>query len=184
MHIYKITNTVNNKVYIGQTVQANPKMRWYAHLADARRGKKSYLLDSIRKYGPESFAWEIVDTATSVDELNSKEQYWLNYYRNQGITVYNNREAGGNKTHSPASIEKMKAAQKLRHDTTNVGGWKRRDGGPMKGKKHPRKGVSGMWNMPEEAKEKIRKAQLDNSGTKGKTWKLIDGKRTYMEKTQ
>ena len=28
----------------------------------------------------------------------------------------------------------MRVAQKLRHDTTNVGGWKRRDGGPMKGK--------------------------------------------------
>lgn len=139
MHIYKIANTVNHKVYIGQTIQSNPKMRWYSHLADARRGKKSYLLDSIRKYGQDSFTWEIIDSATSIEELNSKEDYWLNYYRNQGVTVYNNREAGGNKTHSPESIERMKVAQKLRHTTTKVGGWKRRDGGPMKGKKQPLK---------------------------------------------
>ena len=139
MYIYKITNTVNNKVYIGQTVQTNPKMRWYAHLADARRGKKSYLYDSIRKYGQESFVWEIIDNAESTDELNVKEEYWLNFYRGQGVVVYNNREAGGNKTHSPESIERMKAAQKLRHATTPVGGWKRKDGGPMNGKKQPLK---------------------------------------------
>jgi group I intron endonuclease len=153
MHIYKITNTVNGKVYIGQTVQTNPKMRWYAHLADARRGKKSYLLDSIRKYGDKSFVWEIVDIATSVDELNAKEEQWLNHYRTQGIIVYNNREAGGNKTHSPESIEKMKAAQKLRHATTKVGGWKRRDGGPMKGKAHNN-----------ETKQKMSQARLKYYG--------------------
>jgi len=182
MHIYKITNTVNHKVYIGQTVQQNPKMRWYAHLADARRGKKSYLLDSIRKYGKESFVWEVIDTAVSVDELNDKEQYWLNHYRTQGITVYNNREAGGNKTHSAESIERMKAAQKLRHATTNVGGWKRQDGGAMKGKSHPRKGISGLWHMPAGAKEKLSQIQLERSGTRGKTWKTINGKRVYMDK--
>lgn len=153
MHIYKITNTVNSKVYIGQTVQANPKMRWYAHLADARRGKKSYLLDSIRKYSKEAFVWEIIDSAESLEELNTKEDYWLNYYRGQGITVYNNREAGGNKTHSPESIERMKVAQKLRHATTNVGGWKRQDGGPMKGKTHNK-----------ETKEKMSQARLKYYG--------------------
>jgi group I intron endonuclease len=115
MHIYKITNTINSKVYIGQTVQKNPKMRWYSHLADARRGKKSYLLDSIRKYGPESFVWEVIDVAASIEDLNTKEDYWLNYYRDQEITVYNNREAGGNKTHSPESIERMKESQRQAH---------------------------------------------------------------------
>jgi len=181
MHIYKITNSINHKVYIGQTVQKNPKMRWYEHCACARAGKKSYLYDSIRKHGAENFVWEIIDSAESIDELNIKEQHWLNHYRSITV-VYNNREAGGNKTHSPESIERMRAAQKLRHSTTTVGGWKRRDGGAMKGKSHPRKGTSGLWNMPDDAKEKLRQVQLNNSGTRGKTWKLIDGKRVYMPK--
>lgn len=153
MHIYKITNTKNNKIYIGQTIQKNPKMRWYAHLADARRGKKSYLLDSIRKYGETSFCWEIIDTATSIDDLNIKEQYWVKHYQSNGMVVYNNREAGGNKTHSPESIAKMKVAQRLRHATTKVGGWKRQDGGPMKGKKHNN-----------ETKEKMSQARLKYYG--------------------
>ena len=45
MHIYKITNNVNGKVYIGQTIQDNSKMRWYSHCDYARKGKKSYLYD-------------------------------------------------------------------------------------------------------------------------------------------
>lgn len=165
MHIYKITNIVNSKVYIGQTVQSNPKMRWYAHLADARRGKKSYLLDSIRKYSQEAFIWEIVDSAVSLEELNVKEEYWLNYYRAQGITVYNNREAGGNKTHSPESIERMRVAQKLRHATTKVGGWKRKDGGPMKGKSHPKKGKPGK-KWPEERKIAFRQICIEREAKK------------------
>ena len=157
-------------------------MRWYSHCDYARKGKKSYLYDSMRKHGIDQFRWEIIDQATTLEELNTKEQHWLEHYKSLGI-VYNNREAGGNKRHSIESIERMRVAQKLRHATTKVGGWKRRDGGPMKGKVHPKKGISGMWSMPEEAKEKIRQVQLERSGTKGKTWKLIDGKRTYMEKT-
>lgn len=181
MHIYKITNLVNNKVYIGQTIQENPKMRWYDHCAYARSGKKSYLYDSIRKHGVDNFHWEIIDAANSINELNNKEKYWLDYYRNVGI-VYNNREAGNNKTHSTESIERMRIAQKLRHATTEVGGWKRRDGGAMKGKAHPRKGTSGLWTMSEDAREKCRQAKLASNPGRGKTWKVIDGKRVWLPK--
>lgn len=184
MHIYKITNTANSKIYIGQTVQSNPKMRWYAHLADARRGKKSYLYDSIRKYGKESFVWEIIDSALTIEELNAKEEYWLNFYREQGAVVYNNREAGKNKTHSPESIERMRAAQKLRHATTKVGGWKRRDGGAMLGKSHPKKGKPGKtWSAEQKARHKQKMIEINSKRT-GLTWKLINGKRVWMEKEQ
>lgn len=154
MYIYKITNNVNNKVYIGQTVQTNAKMRWYSHCDYARKGKKSYLYDSMRKYGIDQFHWEIIDQATTLEELNTKEQQWLEYYRSSGI-VYNNREAGGNKLHSIESIERMRVAHKLRHATNKVGGWKRRDGGPMKGKAHPKKGKPGKkWS--DEARENFK----------------------------
>jgi group I intron endonuclease len=132
-HIYKITNTVNNKIYIGQTVQKNPKMRWYAHLDYARKGRKSHLYDSIRKHGVDNFHWEIIDQDTTIENLNLKEKKWLDYYRSIGI-VYNNREAGGNKTHSIESIKKMRIAQKKRHKERHAGGWTRIDGGAMRGK--------------------------------------------------
>ena len=46
MHIYKITNRINGKVYIGQTVQKNPKMRWYDHCAAARNNEQQHLYQS------------------------------------------------------------------------------------------------------------------------------------------
>ena len=134
MYIYKITNQVNGKVYIGQTIQSNPKMRWYSHVDYCRKGRKSHLYDSMRKHGIENFLWEVIDQGKSVDELNLLEAKWLEQYRAVG-EVYNNREAGGNKLHSKESIEKMRLVHKLRHANNIIGGWKRCDGGPMKGKK-------------------------------------------------
>ena len=114
MYIYTIKNLINGKMYVGQTVQSNAKARWYSHQADARAGKKSYLYDSIRKYGVENFLLEIIDQAKSVEELNELEANWLAYYRTLG-KVYNNREAGNNKLHSEESIKKMREAQKQAH---------------------------------------------------------------------
>lgn len=140
MYIYTITNLVNGKMYVGQTVQSNAKMRWYAHCDMMRKGKKSHLYDSMRKYGIDNFNWTVVDTANSIDQLNELETAWANKLRNAGITLYNNRETGGNKKHSASSIEKMKQVHKLRHANNIISGWKRRDGGGMLGKSHPRKG--------------------------------------------
>jgi group I intron endonuclease len=184
MYIYKITNTSDNKIYIGQTIQQNPKMRWYSHLAEARNGTRSHLYNSIRKYGVEIFTWEVIDSALSIDELNDKEQYWLEQYK-KSHTVYNVRDAGNNKLHSNESKLKMQKSQRDAHARRREEGrdtWTRRDGGAMKGKSHPRKGTSGLWHMPAEAKEKLSQIQLERSGTRGKTWKTIDGKRMYMDK--
>ena len=138
MHIYTIKNLVNGKIYVGQTIQANAKMRWYSHCDMVRKGKKSHLYDSMRKHGIENFLWEVVDRANNINELNDLETVWANKLRDQGITLYNNRETGGNKKHSAESIEKMRQVHKLRHATNIIGGWKRRDGGAMKGKKQSR----------------------------------------------
>jgi hypothetical protein len=39
MFIYKITNTINKKVYIGQTRQKRPISRWHEHISTAKKGK-------------------------------------------------------------------------------------------------------------------------------------------------
>ena len=185
MFIYKIVNQVNGKIYVGQTVQKNPTMRWYSHLADARSGKrKGHLQNSIRKPGPDNFVWQVIDSAQSLDDLNAKEQYWLDFFR-QTHEVYNLREAGDNKLHSRESIEKMRESQRQAHARRRALGtdtWTRSDGGAMKGKAHPRKGTKGLWSMPEDGKEKVRQSKLEATYCRGRTWKLIDGKRVWMDK--
>jgi group I intron endonuclease len=156
MYIYRITNKINDKVYVGQTVQSNPKMRWYAHLDYCRKGRKSHLYDSMRKHGIDNFNWEVIDQSTSIEELNNLEAKWLAHYRLLG-EVYNNREAGGNKKHSADSIEKMRRVHTRRHATNVIGGWKRRDGGAMKGKSHPGKGTK----RTEEQRARITEGLTD-----------------------
>lgn len=203
MVIYKITNTVNGKVYIGQTIQKNPMMRWYAHCADARKGVDGHLYDSIRKYGVDKFTWEVIDHAESLDELNAKEYELIAHYKTLGET-YNKRAGGDNSLHSEESIKKMSIAQKEAHARRRAegrdGGWTRIDGGPMKGKSHPKKGKSSTkWSDADKLLHKKRMAEVRSDPTKkenmskgfrmaadavrGKTWKLIDGKRVWMERT-
>lgn len=68
MVIYKITNLVNSK--IGQTIQKDPRMRWWAHLANVRRGKHSVetknkiskahkKYNKIRKQNNEPTHWQV-----------------------------------------------------------------------------------------------------------------------------
>ena len=80
MWIYKITNIQNNKVYIGQTIRPIQK-RFQRHINDALNNiLDTHFARAIRQYGAESFTIEVIDTATDQNELNKKEQYWIQYY--------------------------------------------------------------------------------------------------------
>lgn len=93
MIIYKITNTKNGKVYIGQTVQ-KLKQRIVKHKQRMQKGDKRPLYCAFRKYGIESFTFEIIDTANSSDESNEKEIYWISYFNSMHPNGYN-LTAGG-----------------------------------------------------------------------------------------
>jgi hypothetical protein len=89
--VYKVTNKVNDKIYIGQSIDI--ERRWNQH----KYGKGSLLLrNAIRKYGLENFSFEIIEKfeIESKDELINilleAEQKWLNFYKS-----YNN-ESGYN----------------------------------------------------------------------------------------
>lgn len=71
-YIYKIKNTINNKVYIGQTIR-NPLLRKEEHFNNLRNGThhNSHLQHSFNKYG-DVFEFEIIETCPD-DELNERE---------------------------------------------------------------------------------------------------------------
>lgn len=103
MVIYKITNAVNGKVYIGQTIQPL-KNRWNHHLFNARHGSEYAIHSAIRKYGEDNFDIEIIDTATSRDELDLKEIYWIKTYNSVSPNGYNLCTGG----RSPKFTEEIK----------------------------------------------------------------------------
>lgn len=108
MMIYKITNSVNDKVYIGQTIRTL-ESRFARHIDDAI--KNPHTLNkfhrAINKYGKDKFSIELIDEANTQAELNKKEQYWIKKY-NSIENGYNTAEGGeGGNTYKGRSVEQM-----------------------------------------------------------------------------
>lgn len=88
-YIYKITNTVNNKIYIGQTVR-NPLLRKEEHFNNLRKGihHNSHLQHSFEKYG-EVFEFEVIEECSD-ENLNEREialiEEFKSYYKGYNET--------------------------------------------------------------------------------------------------
>lgn len=97
--IYKITNLINQKAYVGQSV--NIRKRFNKHrTAPFNPNDKSYdypLSCAIRKYGLENFSFEIIEICKQ-SELNEKEIYYVAHYDTYR-NGYNQDEGGTSATH-------------------------------------------------------------------------------------
>lgn len=89
MGIYKITNQVNGKVYIGQSTGIIG--RWKNHLKIYNNSNyslyKRSLYEEMREYGLENFNFSIIELCNK-EELDTREEYWINFYESN-IKGYN-----------------------------------------------------------------------------------------------
>ena len=79
MIIYKATNKINGKCYIGQT-RHSLEHRKKIHLIRARQGVKTHFYQAIRKYGEDNFEWTILCVTSSKQTLNELETYYITKY--------------------------------------------------------------------------------------------------------
>ena len=143
--IYTITNTVNGKTYIGQTIQMFRK-RWSVHRSDLKKDKhpNPHLRNAAAKYGHEAFRMDVLEAGPQgltkeerVAWCNKRETYWLgDAYLSDDY--YNLQSGGNNAVPGPETRRRMSEAQK---GTLN-----------FKGKKHT-----------EEARRKISEAKKGKS---------------------
>ena len=88
-YIYRTTNLINNKIYIGQ------------HKYDKQEIDKSYLgsgkllLEAIKKYGRNNFDCEILDWCETQQDLNDKEIYYIKLFQSKAIFGNYNLSDGG-----------------------------------------------------------------------------------------
>ena len=79
-YIYKITNKINNKIYIGLTTTSIAN-RWYQHCYKAQHDEHPIVIDqAIRNYGKENFIVEEVDETDDLDTLNRLEIKYISEY--------------------------------------------------------------------------------------------------------
>lgn len=88
-YIYKIYNSINGKIYIGQTVH-EIDIRFKQHVNAAKRNNKSNiaLYNAMNKYGSENFYIEMIEQCNN-EQLDEREIYWISFYNsyNEGYNM-------------------------------------------------------------------------------------------------
>lgn len=145
MIIYKITNLLTNKIYIGQDSKNNPKYL----------GSGKILKRAIKKYGKENFKKEVLEECNNQIELDNREQYWINLLNTTNQNIGYNISFGG-QTGWHKGLKHSEETKKLFSETRKGKLTGNKNG--MYGKKHT-----------EDAKKKMANPQFgDKNGMYGK----------------
>jgi len=213
--IYKLTNKINGKIYIGQAKDV--AQRWRAHKAAAKYKKPTQIVHhAIIKYGLDNFIFEVIFGCKNQDDINWAEEYFIQYYDslNNGYNLTNGGSVAPKTDEWKKKISQIKMGHEVTKETREKlskshTGKKLSDNtknklskilkGKIKSKehiKHLSQSLKGNQNClgkqnslgykhTEEAKEKIGAAVKGKSTVyKGKTWKIVDGKRVWVDKQE
>lgn len=166
MIIYKITNKINNKVYVGQDSKNDPTYF----------GSGIYIKNSIKKYGKENFIKEIIEYCNSKEELNKKEKYWIEKLDciNSGYNISIGGEGGNLGVKVNKKISKAHKGKKLTDEHKRKIG-RSGEQNAFYGKKHSEETKKHLSKISigrkhsEESKRKIsHKTKGKNNGFYGK----------------
>lgn len=121
--IYLITNQINEKIYVGQTIY-DKEARWKLHLRDFSRNKDMMLYRAFAKYGVQRFTLDHLAHAKTLEELDDLETFWIAKLKANDRKIGYNMTAGGRgfKGLSEESKEKHRLAHlgkrpnRYRHD--------------------------------------------------------------------
>jgi group I intron endonuclease len=109
-YLYRITNQLNNKVYIGQAV--DPSRRWTDHKWNAKQENPiQYISRAMGKYGVENFIFEVIATCRTQEDANETETILIQQYNSRDKQFgYNIKPGGNNAPHAEETKEKMRQA--------------------------------------------------------------------------
>lgn len=110
-YLYRITNKINGKVYIGQT--NNPEYRWYQHCSYAKKDNKhkQYIHHAMAKYGTENFEFEIIATCRIQEDIDITEVLLIQQYDSRNSSYgYNLKSGGSHGLQSEETKEKIRQA--------------------------------------------------------------------------
>lgn len=95
-YVYKVTNNINNKLYVGITSRKRVNDRWSQHRCMGKteyEGDNSLLHKAMRKYGVDCFSFEVIEEVDN-SLLFEREKYWIAYYNSKTPNGYNLTDGG------------------------------------------------------------------------------------------
>lgn len=104
-YVYKTTNLINNKIYIGQHKANKFEPNKY-------KGSGFLLKEAFKKYGEENFKCELLEWCVDLENLNIKEKYYINLFQSQDPLKGYNLTEGGEGVVSPSQKVRDKMASK------------------------------------------------------------------------
>jgi len=144
-YMYRITNTINQKVYIGQT--NNPSLRWSQHKSSAKYNRGNQIITkALMKYGFDVFTFEVIATCLTQLDADATEEHLIRQYDSRNMQKGYNIAAGGNTTlRTPEMCLKLSDSLKKHYETHD--GW-------LKG-----------GTLSQEWKDNISKSSMGKKGT-------------------
>ena len=110
--IYLITNLINNKKYVGQTIQGREARRWQEHFIFCVNYNKP-LYNAIKKYGAENFEFKVIESDIPEDIIDEQEKYYIKYYNTfylngQGYNMTEGGQGIHGYVHTEATKQRIK----------------------------------------------------------------------------
>lgn len=116
-YIYKITNIINGKIYIGKrTCKKEPNKDRYL-------GSGIKIRLAIKKYGEENFRKDILEICESENELNEREKYYINKFNSLDDKIGYNIHLGGKGGNTGKRSEESKRRHSDIQKITHPKGW-------------------------------------------------------------
>jgi len=111
--IYKITCLTTNKVYIGQSTNLEYRFNQY-RLGMVKNQRKIY--NSLKKYGSSNHNFEILEKYDEYTNelLTEREQYFIDYHKENGYILLNIRDAGSKGRHSSETKLRIGESNKIK----------------------------------------------------------------------
>ena len=105
--IYKITNVINNKYYIGSALSIRYRLNTHKRLLRDNKHFNNHLQASYNKHGLSNFVFEQLEVTTK-ETMIEKEQYWIDHLDATNVKKgYNKRKIASNNLGVKASEETM-----------------------------------------------------------------------------
>ena len=179
--IYKYTNKINGKVYIGQTVDEVKRKSRHKSCVD-----KNYFHYAIQKYGWDNFEYTVLervdfDPEVIYDELDKLECKYIIDYKSDDKTYGYNLTTGGHSGRSWNDDARQKISEKFKgkHLSPDTEFKKGHQISEETKQKIIKSLIGNKRSLGRDPWNKGKKTGIVTRGSTGMTWKLVDGKRVY-----